>query len=240
MVRGVFGVIDVVPASAHFRFKNTWLNADWHFCFDRYFDPKRVNFGALRVYNHDIVAPGHGFPLHPHREMEVITYLIAGELSHEDSFGHRGILRAGEIQCLAAGRGVNHTEMNQGTAPAELLQIWILPEQSQLTPRIEQRMLAPEQQKNQWVMAASGQGLGGALTLGQDARFALVYLEAGHSAEWTVRPHHLIYLHAISGSGTANDIVMERRDAAELSEESHVLLDAKTTGLWSVVEVPPF
>ena len=134
----------IIRAKDRFHLESDWLSAYWLFSFDRYYDPNNMTFGPLRVFNHDTVAGGGGFPTHPHREMEIVTYVLEGALRHKDSTGGAGLIRAGEVQRMTAGSGVAHSEFNASEeAPVKLLQMWVLPERAELTPSYEQKQLRP-------------------------------------------------------------------------------------------------
>jgi len=121
-------VIRVIPAAERYHFQSDWLSTYWHFSFDNYYDPDNVSFGSLRVFNDDTIAPGGGFPEHAHREMEILTYVLEGQLEHRDSLGNRGVIGAGEVQRMSAGTGIRHSEFNASkTEPVHLLQFWIHP-----------------------------------------------------------------------------------------------------------------
>ena len=133
-------LIQKIRAADRFHIESDWLSAYWLFSFDRYYDPENVSFGPLRVFNHDTVQPAAGFPTHSHREMEIVTYVLEGELTHKDSTGGRGVIRSSEVQRMTAGTGVAHSELNASVdQPVKLLQMWVLPSEPELTPSYEQR-----------------------------------------------------------------------------------------------------
>ena len=138
--------MEIIRAKDRFHLESDWLSAYWLFSFDRYYDPKNMMFGPLRVFNHDTVQPGAGFPTHPHREMEIVTYVLEGALKHKDSTGGQGVIRPGEVQRMTAGTGVAHSEFNASeTEAVRLLQMWVLPERAGLTPSYEQKQFTTEQ-----------------------------------------------------------------------------------------------
>jgi len=133
-------VIRTIRSNERYHAETDWLNTHWHFSFDHYHDPKNMNFGPLRVFNDDVVAPAGGFPFHAHREMEIITYIIEGAIEHRDDMGNTGVIRPGEIQRMSAGTGVRHSEYNPSTKdPVHLLQLWIMPAVQHLNPSWEQK-----------------------------------------------------------------------------------------------------
>ena len=228
-----------IPSEAHYRFSNRWLGATWHFSFDRYFDPERVNFGALRAYNHDHIAPGTGFPTHPHREMEIVTAVLAGELTHEDSTGRQLVLRAGEVEAMSAGRGIEHAELNRSSVPTEFIQVWILPREGHLTPAHHQSRPALEAG---FTVVASDADVGAGLPIHQDARVAWAQLERGQDARWPVRAGHRAYLHAVTGAATVSGIGLAPDDALEATAPPHETLElalaCAAPGHFLLVEVP--
>lgn len=231
-----------IPADAHYRFDNRWLDARWHFSFDRYFDPDRVNFGALRAYNHDRLAPGSGFPTHPHREMEIVTVVLAGEVTHQDSTGQEVVIAAGEVQAMTAGRGIEHAELNRGTAPTEFIQIWILPRESHLTPTWRQARPDPAELAAGFTVVAADAALGQGLPIHQDARVAWARLTPGQTTRWAVRAGHRTYLHAVTGSGAVDGQQLACDDALEVTaaptEPLTIALTCQAAGDFLLVEVP--
>jgi redox-sensitive bicupin YhaK (pirin superfamily) len=231
-------MIERILADQHYRFHNTWLEADWHFSFQRYFDPNRMHFGALRAYNHDHIAPGRGFPLHPHREMEIITWVRQGVLTHEDSLGEKFEAGPGDLLVLTAGTGIEHAEMNYGQEPVELIQVWILPETEHVAPALQRLHLSPDDGRNAWLVAVAGPNLGGRLTARQDVRLAIARLDAGCRVEWEGRARHPLYVQCLTGAGTLNDVALKERDVAQIRHEPVLTLEAESPGEWLLVEVP--
>ena len=173
-------MIDVVPFEALGRMDIGWLDAHYHFSFADYFDPARMGFGPLRVWNDDRIRPGGAFPMHPHRDFEIITYVRRGAVTHEDSMGNKGRTAAGDVQVMSAGTGIVHSEQNAGDEDLELFQIWVQPSQNGLSPRWETRTFEP--QVGQLVTLASGRGGGGdALSIHQDVALFAAKLDAGQS-----------------------------------------------------------
>ena len=167
-------MIQIIRDADRYHIENEWLSSRWHFSFDRYYDPSNVSFGPLRVFNDDVVAPSSGFPLHPHREMEIVTYMIAGQLEHRDTAGNHGVISAGEVQRMSAGTGIRHSESNPSDKqPAHLVQLWLEPAVSQLPPSWEQKRYASEERKGALlpiaVPAANGHDLEHAVRIHQDA-----------------------------------------------------------------------
>jgi redox-sensitive bicupin YhaK (pirin superfamily) len=162
-------MIKVIRSGERFHFESDWLSTYWHFSFDRYYDPNNMSFGALRVFNDDVVQPSTGFPLHGHSEMEILTYVIEGELEHKDSTGGAGRIGPGEVQRMSAGTGIRHSEYNPSSdAPVHLLQMWITPSESGLAPSYEQLQFTKEQRAGRLLPVASGQDMPGVVKVHQD------------------------------------------------------------------------
>ena len=163
-------------------FNHGWLNTFHTFSFDQYYDPRFMNFRTLRVINEDFVAAGRGFPMHAHRDMEIITYILEGALQHEDSMGNGSIIRPGDVQRMSAGTGVRHSEKNPSSDEAvHLLQIWILPETVGLEPSYEQKAFGENERRGQLRLIASGDGRDGSVTVHQDVSVFASILGEGES-----------------------------------------------------------
>src|SRR5581483_6147136 len=161
-----------------------WLNTRHTFSFDRYYDPRWMGFRSLRVINEDWVAPGGGFPTHPHRDMEIITYVLEGELEHKDSMGNGSIIRPGDGQRMSAGTGVRHSEANPSkTNPVHLLQIWIVPDRQGHEPGYEQKSFPEDEKRGRLRLIASPNGAGGSVTIHQDAKLYVALLSPGQQVE---------------------------------------------------------
>jgi redox-sensitive bicupin YhaK (pirin superfamily) len=182
-----------------------WLDARHTFSFGDYDDPRHRGFRALRVLNDDRVAPGGGFPTHPHRDMEIITHVLAGELEHRDSLGNGEVIRAGEWQAMTAGTGVLHSEFNPSrTDPVHLLQIWLLPDRRGHAPGYRQRAFDPAETAGRWRLVASPDGADGSLPIHQDARVWAANLAAGQQVRHDLAPGRAAYLHLATGAATVN------------------------------------
>jgi redox-sensitive bicupin YhaK (pirin superfamily) len=167
-------MVRVIRSADRYHVQNEWLSTYWHFSFDHYYDPANVSFGPLRVFNDDTIAPGGGFPFHPHREMEIVTYLIEGELEHQDTLGNRGVISAGEVQRMSAGTGIRHSESNPSKkSRTHLVQLWLLPAVAQLPPSWEQKRYPAAERTGKLLPVAvpAGNGSRGAnaVALHQDA-----------------------------------------------------------------------
>jgi quercetin 2,3-dioxygenase len=179
-------IFEVQRAADRATFDHGWLLTSHSFSFAEYFDPRNVSWGALRVFNDDRVAPGAGFPTHPHRDMEIITYVLSGELEHRDSMGNHGVVGPGGVQYMSAGRGVRHSEYNHSsTQPLHFLQMWVLPGEFGGTPTYGQVEFDEAQRRNKWLLVASGHaGQDAPVALTQDAMFLVSRMEGielGHA-----------------------------------------------------------
>jgi redox-sensitive bicupin YhaK (pirin superfamily) len=232
-------VIQVEPQDARYHFRNDWLSACWHFSFDHYYDPARVRFGALRVFNDDTVAPRSGFPLHPHRDMEIVTIVLAGTLEHEDNQGNRGVLTAGEVQVMSAASGIVHAERNPSpTVPLHLLQIWIEPAHPGGRPRWAQASYAPEPGRGPLVPVASGEGRRGALPIGQAATVYRGKLGPGEAVSHELAAGRRAYAFVIGGTLTANGHALKTADAARVEGEPALRFEADRAADLLLLDLP--
>jgi quercetin 2,3-dioxygenase len=200
-----------------------WLDS-WHtFSFADYYDPAHMGFRSLRVINDDKIAAGGGFPTHPHRDMEIFSYLLAGNLAHKDSMGNSRVLKPGEIQLMRAGTGVHHSEFNpSSTEPAHLLQIWITPETRGLKPAYTEWVPAAGRENNTKTLVISSDGRDGSATIAQDASIYLIKLSANDSTRHELAPGRGLWLHVALGSLSVNGIELTAGDAVSLEEPGEI------------------
>ena len=216
-----------VIRSAERHFKDAgWLQTYWHFSFADYDDPENVHFGPLRVFNDDVVRPGGGFDMHPHRDMEIITYVISGRLEHRDHLGNRGVVHPGEVQVMSAGKGIVHAEFNASrTEPVRLLQIWVLPRTRGMKPHWDQRQFTPDQRAGRLlpvVTSDESDVAPNALRIDQDATIYVSSLKAGQSVDHTSpAAGRKAYLFVIDGAVTLNGDT-----ALSAGDQARVTLDA--------------
>ena len=204
-----------------------WLDSYHTFSFANYYDPKWMGFRTLRVINDDLVMPGMGFGTHPHRDMEIITYVLSGALEHKDSMGNGRVIRPGEVQYMAAGTGVQHSEFNPSkTEAAHFLQIWIMPEQKGLKPRYAEKSLnnAP---KGRFNLAVSKTSRDGSVSINQDTDLYLAKLEPGNETSHDLKPGRHAWIHVAEGEVNVNGDLLKTGDAMALSEETQVRALAK-------------
>ena len=195
-----------------------WLDARHHFAFANYHGDERVNWGRLRVWNDDTIAPKSGFPAHPHRDMEIITYVRSGAITHRDSLGNEGRTRAGDVQVMSAGTGIEHAEYNLEDEPTALFQIWIMPDRRGGEPSWGARPFPKDGRDGQFVALASGiAGDGDALPIRANARVLGATIKAGDSVTYTTDPDRHSYLVAATGKVTINDVQAQARDGVAIT-----------------------
>jgi redox-sensitive bicupin YhaK (pirin superfamily) len=197
-----------------------WLDTKHHFSFADYHDPKRMNWGALRVWNDDEIAPGTGFPPHPHADMEIITYVRQGAITHEDSLGNKGRTIAGDVQVMSAGSGIRHAEYNLEPETTTLFQIWIQPSHRGQRPSWGTKPFPREERSGQFVTLASGtEEDGDALPIRADARVLGATLNAGETAEYLLGEGRRGYLVSARGAIEVNGVRLAERDGAAIENE---------------------
>lgn len=217
-------MIKIRKANERGHAEHGWLDSYHTFSFADYYDPQWMGFSSLRVINDDLVMPGMGFGTHPHRDMEIITYVLSGALEHKDSMGNGRIIRPGEVQYMSAGTGVRHSEFNPSKDEAvHLLQIWILPDQDGLKPHYAEKSLA-NAPKGQFNLVASKLGREGSLTIHQDADLYIAQLEAGNEVVQALKPGRHAWVHVAEGEVKLNGHSLKAGDAAAFSDESSVKL----------------
>jgi redox-sensitive bicupin YhaK (pirin superfamily) len=208
-------------------FNHGWLDTFHTFSFSEYYDPAHTQFRSLRVMNEDRVAPGQGFGMHGHRDMEIVTFVLSGELQHKDSLGNGEVLRPGEVQQMTAGTGIRHSEFNpSATEPVHLYQIWLLPERPALTPGYAQKAFDADGRENRWQLSASHDGRDGSLIIHQDAAIYRASLAAGKSLEYALQPGRHAWLQVLSGEVTAGGNRLTAGDGLALSEETALSVTA--------------
>ena len=202
-----------------------WLNTYFTFSFADYYDPKHVQFRTLRVLNDDRIAAGAGFPEHPHRDMEIITYVLEGALAHRDSMGNGSVIRPGDVQYMSAGTGVTHSEFNASKSePAHLLQIWMLPEKKGLKPVYGQKNFAESEKRGKLRLVASPDGRDGSVTVRQDNELYATVLGKGESVRHELKPDRHAYVQVARGNVKLNGKELQEGDGAAISEEKAVEL----------------
>lgn len=214
-------MIELRPRNKLGRANHGWLDARHHFSFAGYHDPARVHWGRLRVWNDDCIAPHTGFAPHPHNDMEIITYVRKGAITHEDSLGNRGRTVAGDVQVMSAGTGIVHSEFNRESEPCELFQIWIYPDRKGLAPSWGTRPFPRGERAGAFVTLASGvEGDEGALPIRADGRLVAATLSAGQVADYVIAPERKVYLVPAVGRVEINGVVAAMGDGVAISNEA--------------------
>ncbi len=204
-----------------------WLNSYHSFSFADYYDPQAMGWGPLRVINEDWVQPGKGFGTHSHRDMEIISYVLEGQLQHKDSMGNGEVIRPGDVQRMSAGTGVQHSEFNPSSAArVHLLQIWLEPEQGGIAPSYEQKFFGSEEKRGRLRLIASNNGRDGSVTVYQDADVYASLLHPAEQVSHALAPGRLGYLHLVSGAVRVNDIALKTGDAAKIEAEKVLVITA--------------
>lgn len=213
-------MITIRPGAERGHSKLAWLDSRFTFSFDQYYDPEHMQFRSLRVINEDVVAPSQGFPMHPHRDMEILTWILEGALEHRDSSGGRGVIRPGELQHMTAGRGVMHSEFNPSPKdPVHLLQIWILPERKSLDPGYEQLSFSDSDLRNKFGLVAGPEA---PITIRQDANLHIARLDSGKEAALPIGRGRHAWVQVARGAVQLNAKTLAAGDGASLSDESEV------------------
>jgi redox-sensitive bicupin YhaK (pirin superfamily) len=231
-------MINIIPSEKRHHAKLGWLDARWHFSFGNYFDASNVNFSKLRVFNDDIVSGGGGFDMHPHRNMEIITYVIDGQLRHQDSLGNGDVIGPGEVQVMSAGKGIMHAEFNDSkTEPLHLLQMWIEPKTRGSKPHWKQQRFTPQQQRDTLLPIVSSGNISTALTIDQDATIYVSTLSAGKNLSHS-SPNRSVYLFVIDGELSLNDQPLHAGDQARIENESTLNLTAQKDSQLILLDLP--
>lgn len=217
-----------------------WLKPNYYFSFAQYYDPKKIHFGLLRVLNDDFVAGGGGFPTHPHDNMEIVTIPFTGALQHKDSTGGNGTIKAGDIQIMSAGTGVQHSEFNaSSTDPVTLFQVWVFPKVRDIKPRYDQRNFDISERKNKWQVVVSPLEADNALWINQDARFSLANLDGRTEINYTnAFKGNAVFLVVINGSVEVNGFSLTERDAIGISETEDFSIRAVEDAALLAIEIP--
>jgi redox-sensitive bicupin YhaK (pirin superfamily) len=217
-----------------------WLKPNYYFSFAQYHNPSKVHFGMLRVLNDDFIMGGGMFPPHPHDNMEIVTIPLTGAVEHRDNTGGHGIIKAGDIQIMSAGSGIQHSEANASKSdPLTLFQIWLFPKERNITPRYDQRTFNIEDRNNKWQIVVSPREEDNALWINQDARFSLTNLTAGKTIEYTNGfVGNGVFLVVINGSVKIGDVTLGKRDALGISETESFMIQATEDTELLAIEVP--
>jgi len=222
-------MMDIIQSETRGSADHGWLKAKHTFSFANYYDPQRVHFGDLRVINEDRVAPGQGFGTHPHKDMEIVTYVISGAIEHKDSMGNGTVITAGEVQRMSAGTGVLHSEFNHSNdEELHLLQIWVIPERNGLEPGYEQTRFPREEKLNRLRLVGSRDAREGSVTIHQDVDLYAGVAEAGTELTHKLGPERRAFVQVVTGDLKVNGRMLAGGDGAQIESESLVSLAAIT------------
>ena len=234
-------MIKITRSDEHYRNKQDWLDTIHHFSFGEYFDPNKMNFGPLRVFNDDMISPGTGFDLHQHHDMEIVTYVINGILEHKDSLGNTRVIESGEVQRMSAGTGITHSEYNGSkTESLRLLQVWIFANKKNLTPSWEEEKFSKQERSNKLllVVAPDDTMTERSLHIHQDVYFFVSSLSEGALVERNLDLTRKGYLFVIDGRLELNGNVMRTRDAARIENENRFSIEAMMPTELLLIDLP--
>lgn len=215
-----------------------WLKTFWLFSFANYFDPQNIQFGALRVFNDDIVAPGTGFPTHPHEDMEIITLVIDGEMTHQDSMGNKTVIKTNDVQRMSAGTGITHSEFNLADRPVHFYQIWIFPDKSSLKPSYDQRNYDPSCWKNKFFPVASGQKIKDTVTFNNDSTVYRASLEKSEGIVFQKTKGRRIFVYVTKGEILINNHELLESWQARIDEDDELKFFARKDSEIILIDVP--
>lgn len=217
-----------------------WLKPNFYFSFGNYHNPENMHFGLLRVLNDDFIAGGGAFPTHPHDNMEIVTIPFSGALKHKDSTGGQGVIKAGDVQIMSAGTGVQHSEANESaTDPVTLFQVWVFPKQRNIAPKYDQRTFDVLQRINKWQYIVSPQEKDDGLWINQDARFAMTKLETGKSLHYeNAFKGNGVFLVVINGTVKLEENLLGKRDAVGIEGTEGFTITASEDAEVLAIEVP--
>ncbi|MCH7344060.1 pirin family protein [Pelomonas sp. CA6] len=239
-------MLELIRSSDRGHADHGWLNSYHSFSFADYYNPRRMGFGPLRVINEDRIAPGTGFGTHGHRDMEIISYVLSGELAHQDSMGngraggaHAGVIRPGDVQRMSAGTGVMHSEYNHAQdRSTHFLQIWIMPERQGVAPSYEQAHFPDADKRGALRLVASPDGAQGSVTLHQQARLYAGLFDGAEQAQLPLAAGRLAYVHLVRGELTVNGQPLKAGDALQMADEPAVTLSAGRDAEVLVFDLP--
>lgn len=215
-----------------------WLKTYWLFSFADYYDPDNIQFGALRVFNDDVVEPKTGFPTHPHKEMEIITVVLDGEITHQDSMGNKTVIKAGDVQRMSAGTGLTHSEFNLADVPVHFYQIWIYPNLTGLNPSYEQKTFSPEDLHNRLFPIASGQNFSESVSFSADATIYRSLLDPDREIEFETNVYRRIFIYITDGEVEVNGKKIRKNEQARIDLEEQIDIKALQTSDFILIDVP--
>jgi redox-sensitive bicupin YhaK (pirin superfamily) len=231
-------MIKTIPSSDRHHADHGWLDTHWHFSFADYHDPQNLHWSALRVFNDDTIAPGGTFEFHPHRDMEIVSYIVEGELEHRDRLGNRHVNKAGEVQVMSAGTGIIHAERNPSTtSPMRLIQLWIIPRHKGIQPRWEQKAFTKADRHNRLLPVVSSGSIEGSLAIDQDAAVYVSSLDAGKTVTHANVGRHA-YLFVIDGAIELNGEKFAAGDQARVVDEAALNITATRNAEIMLLDLP--
>ncbi|MEH7224039.1 pirin family protein [Bacillus sp. JJ1566] len=227
------------PAASRYSVKNDWLESNLSFSFGEYYDESNISFGPLRVFNDDTVQAGKGFGIHPHREAEIVSIVLRGQLKHEDSLGNSGILQYGNVQCMTAGTGLLHSEMNPSTEEeSSFLQLWFKPTHKQLSPSYEDIAYDTDSMRNKLLPIVSSTPTNGVANIHSDVTLYLSKLDAGEEIVYQQEQGRKMYVFVIDGELILNDdVVVEKRDSARITELNELTLKSTKETFFLLIDL---
>ena len=231
-------MIEIIKADSRHFSNFGWLKTYWLFSFSSYFDPHNIQFGALRVFNDDIVEPGKGFPTHPHEEMEIITIVLDGEMTHQDSIGNKIVIKTGDVQRMSAGTGLTHSEFNLTQEPVHFYQIWIFPDKSGLKPTYDQNRYDAAKWKNRLLPVASGQNIPETVSFYTDATIYRCSLDAKKEVTHGATVGRKIFIYLVEGLISVNNERLNAKDQARIDIEEPLFLKAQKPSDLILIDVP--
>jgi redox-sensitive bicupin YhaK (pirin superfamily) len=232
-------MIQIFPSTSRYSVKNDWLESNLSFSFGDYYDESNIQFGPLRVFNDDTVQAGKGFGIHPHREAEIVSIVLSGQLKHEDSLGNSGILQFGNVQCMTAGTGLLHSELNPSSEEeSTFLQLWFKPEQKQLTPSYEDISYNVDAMKNVLLPIVSSNPTNGAAKIHSDVTLYLSRLETGQEILFQQEQGRKMYVFVVEGELLINsDVVVGKRDSVRISELNQLTLNSTKETFFLLIDL---
>ncbi len=231
-------MIEIIRANERHFSDFGWLQTYWLFSFSDYYDPNNIQFGALRVFNDDVVQPGTGFPTHPHQEMEIVTVVLEGEITHQDSMANKAVIKAGDVQRMSAGTGLTHSEFNLADTPVHFYQIWIYPDERALNPTYDQQHFDPSSWKNKLLPVASGQAIPNTVTFHTDATIYRADLGRDAEVRFETDDNRRIFVYLTRGEAEINKSRLKNKDQARLDLENLIRLKALTDTDLVLIDVP--
>lgn len=215
-----------------------WLQTYWLFSFSEYFDPKNINHGSLRVFNDDIVQPHTGFGTHPHEEMEIVSIVLHGEMTHKDTMGNKIVIKQHDVQRMTAGTGLQHSEWNEADEPVGFFQIWILPDQKGLEPSYAQKNFEPKHWRNRLALLASHQPEKEGVQLNSDALIYRAELEKSRQVSYSASKDRALFLYVVEGQLAVNGMKALSRDQVRIEREDQLQIEAQQDVDFILIDVP--